>query len=66
VTTGVHLNSRLPQAVLWMGAAFEKRFGKTPDNFATWSYDATKVLVEAIDSTGGGKKHVTSALKKRE
>jgi len=49
-----------------MGAAFEKRFGKTPDNFATWSYDATKVLVEAIDSTGGGKKHVTSALKKRE
>lgn len=34
-------------------AAFEKRFSEAPDNFATWSYDATKVLLKAIDSTGG-------------
>lgn len=46
-------------------AAFEKRFGKTPDNFATWSYDATKVLVEAIDSTGGkGGADLALALRK--
>lgn len=34
-------------------AAYEKRFDDAPDTFATWSYDATKVLVDAIDKTGG-------------
>ena len=33
--------------------AFEKRFGEAPDSFATWSYDAARVLVEAIDRAGG-------------
>lgn len=34
-------------------ADYKKKFGEAPDDFATWSYDATKVLVDAIDMTKG-------------
>jgi len=47
--------------------AFEKRFGEAPDSFATWSYDAAKVLIEAIDSTGGkGGAALTRALRQTD
>ncbi len=48
-------------------ASFKERFGEEPDNFATWSYDATKVLVEAIDVAGGnGGPKLVDALRQIE